>query len=185
MHPEFLGEQIACVEFGVNPGDLPLHWGRAKVASQDSGVIGRSVASAAYSLMNNQGLGHTAPACHLLLVSKQATWHPQYQEVIDTVLDAARAISSFQKQAVDSGDVTGAIGSLAKGVGYGSLAAGTGLGSLFWLLSRHASQDDADIEAMKRQRDYYDQLTSEIESSMRRKYQYDVQGTQKPKPRAR
>ena len=182
MHPEFLGEQLACIEFGVDPGTFPFHAGRAKVASA-SGPLGRQVAKAAYDMMAQCGRGNTAPANHLLLISKQAAWHPQYQEVITTILDAARAVADLQKQAhtkqaVDSGDITGALGSLTKGLGYGSLAAGTGIGSLYWLLSRHASQDDADIESMKRRRDYYQQLTGEMEDSMRRKYRYEAQNTQ-------
>ena len=169
-----LGIMLACAECGVSPAEFPYRSGMAKVASR-SDKIGRCIANASADILTFCGRGDTAPAHHLRMVAKSSAWYPQFDEAVNLCVKAAMAVQTFQKQALHSGDLVGGAGSVLQGLGYGSLIAGTGLGSLSWLLSRHASQDEANIEAMKRQRDYYNQLSSEIEDSMRRKYQYEQQ----------
>lgn len=163
---------MACAGLGVNPSEYTFRKGAAAAHEQNPGAVGRAILKTAHEIMCFTGRGATAAAFHLDLITKSADWHPQFQETADTVIRALIATKAFQKQAFHAGDLTAAVGSLAKGVGYGSLGAGAGAGSLYWLLSRHAKQDDADIAAKQQQLDYYNQLSSEIQDAMNRKYQY-------------
>lgn len=176
MDCQSVGIELACANLGVKPGEYQFRKGAASV--QDEGVIGRSIAKIANEVMCFCGRGWTAPARHLEMISKSAAWFPQHQEAVNTVLRALIATQAFQKQAVHVADIIGGTGSLAKGIGYGAAIGGSGLGSLYWLLSRHSRQDDADIDAMTREKDYYTQLSGEIEDAMKRKYNYNAQ---KPK----
>ncbi len=172
-----LGIQMACAEHGIKPSHYAFISGVAKSAKANRGPIGRLIAKTAANMMTECGLGNTAPAIHLAMVSKQAEWHPQFQEAVGIVLSAIEVLKPMEKQAFNLGDVAGAGESVAKGVGYGTLGAGVGAGALWWLLSRHALQEDAKAKAMQGQVDYYNQLSSEIGDQMRRKYGY---GAEKP-----
>jgi len=176
-----LGLQMACAEHGIKPSHFAFISGVAKQASTDRGPIGRLIAQTATNMLVECGLGNTAPAIHLAMVSKQADWHPQFQETIGIVLSAIEALKPMEKQAFNLGDVAGGAESLAKGVGYGTLGAGVGAGALWWLLSQHALQEDAKAKAMQGQVDYYNQLSSEISDQMRRRYGYG-QDPQNGKP---
>lgn len=175
MNSHQLGILLACIENGVDPRDFSRIEGMAKAASQNPGPVGRMIAKAAYDVMATCGRAHTAPANHLLMISKQASWCPQFQDVVDEVQRTLFVLLPLEKRAfqVSGGDVLGALGSVGKGIGYGSLLAGGGLGALYWLLNRHSTQDESDIEAMKQQADYYQQLTRELEHNLRRKYNYN------------
>ena len=148
-------------------------------------MTGRAVCKVAHEILCLTGYEQSAPAYHLDMITKSAEWHPQFQETADLLIRALIATQAFRKQAAHAGDILSAGGSLAKGIGYGSLAAGSGLGSLYWLLSRHSRQDDADITAKENQRDYYNQLSTEINDAMKRKYNYDAQKPVKKPYRSR
>ena len=161
---------MACAERNVRPDAFPTLVGIAKEASTNPGPIGRLIAKAAAAVMIECGRGNTAPAIHLALISKQANWVPQYQETVNLVLDCIKMLEPMEKAAFNVGDAVGAGESIAKGVGYGTLGAGMGAGALWWLLSRHALQNDSKEKAMQGQVDYYQQLTSELDDQMRRRY---------------
>jgi len=178
-----LGVEMVCAERNIRLDQLPALLGVAKVASENPGPIGRLVAKAAAELMTQTGQGNSAPAIHLALIAKQANWIPQHQDAVNIVLGCLEALRPMEKQSFDLGSLAGAGESLAKGVGYGTLGAGIGAGTLWWLLSRHALQNDAKQKAQQGQIDYYNQLSSEIQDQMRRRYGYtEPQPTAQPKP---
>lgn len=171
---------MACAERNVRPDAFPTLVGIAKEASTNPGPIGRLIAKAAASVMTECGRGNTAPAIHLALISKQANWVPQYQETINLVLDCIKMLEPMEKAAFNVGDAVGAGESIAKGVGYGTLGAGMGAGALWWLLSRHALQNDSKEKAMQGQVDYYNQLSSELEDQLKRRYGYNDPANKPP-----
>ena len=168
------GKYIACVEAGIAPHVLPQMEGAAAVLQGEKmASAGRLIAKAAYDVMQVCGRGNEAPAFHLRFIAKSADWNTHYQEVVDHVVRTLKVLEPLQKQASIVPDVVSGLGLAGRTALYGSLGAGAGLGSLYWLLSRHANQDDSDIEAMNRQVHYYDQLSKELSDSMKRKYHYD------------
>lgn len=142
-----------------------------KLASADGAAVERLLVKAAHACMFFSDMGHLAPAMHLKLVSDQSHWGPHCEEVATNVSRALSVLEPMHKQAF--AEITEGIGAGTKGLGYASLGAGAGLGSLYWLLSRHANQEAANLEASKKQIEYYHQLSRELNHSMRRKYHYD------------
>jgi len=163
---------MACAERDVRPDTFSTLSGIAKEAAANPGPTGRLIAKAAAEVLTECGRGNTAPAIHLALISKQANWVPQFQDAVNIVLDCIKMLEPMQKSAFNLGDALGAGESLVKGVGYGTLGAGVGAGTLWWLLSRHALQSDVKERAIQGKIDYYNQLSSEIEDQLRRRYGY-------------
>jgi len=177
---------MACAERGIKLDQFPTLLGVAKQAAENPGTIGRLIAKAAAELMTQTGLGNTAPAIHLALIAKQANWIPQHQEAVNIVLTCLEALRPMEKQAGLADHAIGGLESAVKGVGYGALGLGAGAGALWWMLSRHALENEAKQKAQQNQIDYYNQLSSEISDQMRRKYGYDEPQSQpKPLPKRR
>jgi len=174
-----LGILIGAMERGYNPADMDYIKAQAEVWDREGGPAGRLLIKAARDVMVATGRGHTAPAFHLHFLSKSADWNEHAKEVALNVAQILEIFDPMRKQAFNLRDVGSAGLAAGKGALLGSMALGGGLGALYWMLSRHANQDTADIEAMQRQVDYYDELGRELEDSMRRKYRYD-RGTQQP-----
>lgn len=168
-----LGIFIGATERGYNPGDLDYIKAAAEVWDKDGGPSARLLFKAARDLFIATGRPHCAPAYHLHFLSKSASWDEHAKEVAQLVVQTMEVLEPMRKQAMSLKDVVGA-GTLAgRGALLGSIGAGAGLGSLYWMLSRHSNQDNADIEAMQKQVQYYRELSKELEDSMRRKYRYD------------
>lgn len=171
---------IGAMERGYNPEDMDYIEAQAKVWDAEGGPAGRLLIKAARDVLIATGAGHTAPAFHLHFLAKSADWNTHSKEV---AADIARVLEIFEPHRKEAfvKDLTGAGMAGARGALLGSMALGGGLGSLYWLLSRHSNQDNADIEAMQRQVEYYNELSRELQDSMRRKYRYD-RGEQQAQP---
>ena len=180
--PKEFGIMLGCAEHQVAVTSFPFIQGMAKRAnSPDNGPAGRALIKAAHDVMVACGYENTAPRMHLLLVAEQPAWNPHCQDVMNHVAGVLQVMAPMEKVAFS--DVMSGIGTAARGVGYGSIGAGAGLGALYWLLSRHVTQDDADIEAKQQQADYYHSLSRELKDSMDRKYRYTSVENAKPKRR--
>lgn len=168
-----LGMLIGAVEHGHNPGDLDAISGAVQVWDRDGGPAGRLLTKAARDLLIATGRGHTAPAFHLHFLCKSANWDLHAQEVAQEIAQVLEVCDDLRKEAFSLKDIPAAGGAVGRGALLGSMGLGGGLGALYWLLSRHSNQDDAEVEAMSNQVRYYDNLARELEDSMRRKYRYD------------
>jgi len=166
------GILLGCAEMGVAPESFSVLEGIAETMDKSSSAE-RLLVKAAYDLMVATGREFEAPTYHLRFVAKAAHWSDHCREIAGHVARTLKVLEPMQKQAFSLGDAGGAAMLGLRGLGYGSLGLGAGLGSLYWLLSRHANQDDADIESMKHQVHYYNQLSKELNDSMRRKYRYE------------
>ncbi len=177
------GVLLGCAEMGVAPKDFPFVDGLAQaLTGEESGKVGRVLVKAARDIMCATGHGNEAPSFHLHFVYKSADWNTHCQDVADHVAQVLTLLKPLEKKASNLvGNLEGAVGLGVKGVGYGALGAGGLLGSLYWLLSRHATQDESDAASMQHQVDYYNNLSRELSDSMKRKYQYD----QESQPTAR
>lgn len=166
----------------VGLDDLNASRGLLEKLAADGEPVQRLVLKAAADCMRRFGMvGHPA-TWHAHLAAKSATWTPHHTGVYDTVVRTCRLFDGFRKQAFT--DAASALGLAGKGVGYGALLGGAGLGSLYWLLSRHSSQDAAEVEAMKQQEEYYRRLGHQLQSSMDNEYRYDREHeTRKRRPR--
>jgi hypothetical protein len=180
------GVLLGCAEMGVAPKDFPFVDGLAQaLTGEESEKVGRLLVKAARDVMCATGHGKEAPSFHLHFVYKSADWNTHCQEVADHVAQVLTVLHPLEKKASSmAGNLAAGAGLGLKGVGYGALGAGGGLGALYWLLSRHATQDDADSASMQHQIDYYNNLSRELSDSMKRKYQYD-QESQPPARKAR
>lgn len=177
-----LGFAIGAMLRGYSPSDANYILGKAAVWDRDGGPAGRLLIKAARDVMIATGRGQTAPAFHLHFLVKSAAWDTHAREVAQHIGQVLSVLKPHEKLAFSIRDAIGAGGLAGRGALLGSAAMGGGLGALYWLLSRHANQDSADIESMQQQVDYYDELGRELEDSMRRKYRYE-RGEQ-PEPAA-
>jgi hypothetical protein len=171
-----LGVVAACFDHGVDPSRFHVWEAQAKRASAANGAVGRRLLKRAFAVLVLAGRAKSAAAQHLRLAAALPEWNDHCQELTDDVCRVLRALQPFAKQAF-ADTLEGAHAAL-KGGWYAALGAGAGLGSLYWLLARHANQDDADVEATRNQAYYYQDLGREIEDTLRRKYNYT--GYQKP-----
>jgi hypothetical protein len=166
-----LGVALGCVS-----NDVPLaaFTKLAAVADRmnqpDAASAKRLVIKAAHDVMTACGDGQSAPANHLAILHGTPGWSAHADEVYSTVVKSCAVVSLMEKRAFN--DTIEGLGNVAKGIGYTGLMAGAGLGSLYWMLSRHASQDEADVEGKKQQLQYYKNLNHELNDSLRRKYRY-------------
>lgn len=166
---------MACAEAGVPFSSFPFINGMAEAMDgEKSASAGRVLVKAAHDLMLATGRQYEAPTFHLRLVIKSAHWNQHCQDIADHVTRVLKLLEPMQKQAFGAGDATALLGGGARGALYGSMGLGGGLGALYWLLSRHANQDESDAESMQHQLHYYNSLSRELSDSMRRKYDYDV-----------
>ncbi len=174
---ERFGEIVASVLYGVSPARLGeikrAHEVRA--ASANPADL-RLLLKMAHAVLQVTNAGDSAPAHHLRILHETPGWSKHASEVAGLVASTIMMLKpveeeQFRKTAFS--DLMSAGGQAGKMLGYGSLGAGAGLGALYWLLSRHATQDEADIEGMTRQVDYYDELGRNLQESMRRNYRYD------------
>ncbi len=177
------GILLGCAEMGVAPESFSVLEGIAETMDKSaSSSAERLLVKAAYDLMVDKGYEFAAPTYHLRFVAKSAYWNDHCREIANHIVRTLRVLEPMQKQALSLSDAGGAAMLGLRGLGYGSLGLGAGLGSLYWLLSRHANQDDADIESMKHQVHYYNQLSKELNDSMRRKYRYEQGNEQSAQP---
>jgi len=148
----------------------------------DGEPVRRMVLKAAADCMHAFGApGHPA-TWHAHFAAKSAVWTQHHAGLYDTVVRTCRLHDGLHKQAF--ADAAAAAGLAGKGIGYGALLGGAGLGSLYWLLSRHASQDAAEVEAMKQQEEYYRRLGHQLQGSLANEYRYDREHeTRKRRPR--
>jgi hypothetical protein len=168
-----LGVALACVSNDMPVGQFTKCAAvAARMQQPDAVPAKRLVIKAAHDVMAFCGEANTAPAHHLRLVANLPGWSAHAEDVYSSVVKSCSIAAMMEKRAFN--EAVEGMGSLAKGIGYAGLAAGGGLGSLYWLMSRHATQDEADIEAKKQQRDYYRQLNNELQASLRRKYRYQA-----------
>jgi len=166
-----LGVALECTSRGVSVGSFPKMAGVARaMALPEAAEAKRLVVKTAHDLMALCGDGRTAPAYHLQLLIDTPGWSAHADDVYGTLVKACALCESLEKHAF--ADAVEGAGNLAKGIGYAGVLGGAGLGSLYWYLSRHATQDDADIEAKKQQVKYYHNLNRELKDSLQRRYQY-------------
>lgn len=168
-----IGIFIGATERGYNPEDLDYIKAAAEVWDENGGPAARLLFKAARDLFIATGREHCAPAFHLHFLSKSADWNTHAKEVAQHLVQTMEVLEPMRKQAFSLKDVASAGALAGRGALLGSVGAGAGLGSLYWMLSRHSNQDNADIEAMQKQVQYYRELSKELEDSMRRKYRYD------------
>lgn len=165
---------MGCAEMGVMPESFHIVEGIASgMDGAKSASAGRLVVKAARDVLVATGRGYSAPSFHLYFVAKSADWNRHCQDVTDHVVRVLKVLEPMQKQAFTVPDAIGAAGLAGRGALYTSLGLGGGLGTLYWLLNRHATQDDSDAESMKHQIHYYHQLSNELDDSLRRKYHYE------------
>lgn len=167
-----IGTLLGCVEMGIAPSELAICSGLARAWDQNGEPAQRLIVKSAHDLMVVTGHGHTAPAIHLRLVVESPEWSPHSREVAEHVVHTLMANDQLEKMASGVPSVISGGGDILKALGYGSLGVGAGLGGLYYLLSRHANQEEADTEAKKHQVDHYDRLARELNESLRRKYRY-------------
>jgi hypothetical protein len=168
------GILLGCAEMGVMPESFHVVEGIADAMSgEKSASAGRLIVKAARDVMVATGRGYSAPAFHLYFILKSADWNTHCQEVTNHIVRTLKVLEPMHKQALTIPDALGAAGLAGRGALYSSLGLGGGLGTLYWLLNRHANQDDADVESMKHQIHYYHQLSNELDDSLRRKYHYE------------
>lgn len=159
---------MAHVESGIDPAATHFVKGAAEKVSENHGEqIGRVLCKAFYGVLEAGGREKSASAHHLRMIATAPAWTAHSEEVVDSCVQTIQACSQMSKSATS--DVLNA---LAKAFSYSSLGAGLGGGSLYWLLNRQVNHDQKEIEAMRNQVDYYNQLASELDASMKRKYQY-------------
>lgn len=175
-----LGIAIGLTEHGYNPQDLAYIEGSNAVWDREGGPSGRLLIKAAHDLLVATGRGRTAPAWHLHFLTKMSDWDAHSKEVAEHIGQVMEVLEPMRKQAFNVSDAIGAGGTVGRAALLTSLAAGGGLGSLYWLLSRHSNQDSSDIESMQNQVNYYNELSKEVEDSMRRKYRYERNDEQSP-----
>ena len=168
-----LGVVVGMLNRGYSPADFNYIKGQAEVWDAEGGPAGRLMLKAARDVLIATGRGHTAPAFHLNFLCKMGSWDPHTREVAQHVAQLLEVLRPHEKRAFGLRDALSAGGLAGRGALLGSVGLGGGLGALYWLLSRHANQDSADISAMQNQVDYYRELGRELEDSMRRKYRYE------------
>lgn len=191
------GMMVGAIEAGVDPRSIPYMQSKsAKLTTTEGHKVGRLLLKVGYDVMRMAGKADTPAAQHLKWAHEMPEWNAHCQEVADTV---GATIYRFDPpgQTKQAGPLAG-IGNLLSGAGsfiakapqtalYGSLAGGGTLGLLYWLLNREAQRDRADIQSLQNQTDMYRDLGSEIEKSLKRRYNYDInaerQGKQqRPEP---
>lgn len=156
--------------------------GFAKVAAAHQDQWGRPILRVAANLLANTGHAKSAAYFHLKLLNEQP-WSKHASTVLEQVVDAIRATTQETKRASVLGEMltlggnfagpgAAGLGLAGKSLLYGGVGAGAGLGSLYWLLNRHASEDDAENETKQHQVDYYQRLAREVEETMRRNNDY-------------
>jgi hypothetical protein len=166
-----LGVALACVSHNLPMTSFPKLAGvAAKMQSAEAIPAKRLLIKSAHDVMVLCGTGHTAPARHLEILADLPGWSTHAEDVYHDLVKACALSETLEKHAFNEA-VEGA-GNLAKGIGYAGVLGGAGLGSLYWMLSRHATQNEADVEAKKRQLQYYQHLNHELQDSLRRKYRY-------------
>ena len=176
-----LGKYIGFVEMGISPAYENFCEGVSDLWDSEEGApAARLMIKGARDLLIATGRGQTAPAFHLHFISKSADWNTHCREVADHVASVFKFMDDFTKEGSAVRDLLGGGTFLGRGAMYGAMGLGGGLGALYWLLSRHANQDSADMEAKEHQIKYYNQLSRELEDSMRRKYRYDRGNQQQP-----
>lgn len=163
------GELLACVANGFHPSALNERRGMAqKVASSD--VPGRLLLRMATRCMELCGSDRGAPYFHLKKVASRPEWDAHSREVFRLVASAIQNTDSQTKQASMVPSLLG----LGARVGvYGAGIAGGLGGYLYWLANRDSREGTAEMEAMKQQIAYYDELNRELNESLRRKYRYE------------
>lgn len=167
-----IGFFIASAEHSSPVHQIHVVTGMAeKMASEKSASVGRLLCKAAHAAMVFSKQGHTAPAMHLKLISEHSDWNTHSREVVGQVSRTLELLEPMAKEAFTEA-LEGA-GTVGRGLGYASVGAGAGAGALYWLLSRHANEEAANLQAKKKQVDYYHNLSRELNESMRRKYHYD------------
>lgn len=172
-----LGVALECVSRELDPASFPKMAGVAETMHRPEAIPAKRLfIKAAHDLMSLCGDGHTAPANHLQILDETPGWSAHADDVYSTLVRACALSESLEKHAFS--DVTEGAADLAKGIGYTGVLGGAGLGSLYWLLARHATQDAADIEAKKKQLEYYKNLNREMQDSLQRKYKYNSEGVQ-------
>lgn len=167
------GIQLECISRGIDPSDFHKYAAVAEVmASKEAAPAKRLLLKAAHDLMVLCGDGTKAAAFHLQQVIELPGWSTHADDVYNTVVQACAANDCLEKHAFN--DTVEGLGHVAKGLGYAGVLGGAGMGSLYWLLSRHATQDEKDNEARKQQLNYYNQLNRELQDSLARKYRYNA-----------
>ena len=174
-----LGIAIGLTEHGYNPRELDYIKAANEVWDKDGGPAGRLLLKYAHDVLVATGRGRGAPAFHLHFLTKSAAWDYHAKEMAAHVANVLEVLEPMRKQAMMVAHPFGVpalvetAGMLGRAGVMGAMGLGGGAGALYWLLSRHANQDTADMEAMKNQTDYYHQLSRELDDSMRRKYRYE------------
>lgn len=173
MNANQLGFLFGLTEHNRDISDGPRLIGLSKRASENPEAWGKPILRQASQALWFRS-PHSAPAYHLHFLCKSA-WSPHTDEVLDLVLTAAQAQQQVKKAtslASFTNPGLAGLGLAGKGLLYGAAAGGAGAGALWWLLNRHASQDEADNAGKQQQVDYYQDLARELEDSMRRNYDY-------------
>lgn len=94
------------------------------------------------------------------------------RDLFRDICAVCREYGQTEKQALMGNlkDLASLAGTTVKGLGYGTALAGAGTGALYWLLSRHARQGTAELEAMEQQAEAYRDLNRRIEQRLRDRY---------------
>lgn len=177
-----LGMVVGLLENGKPADSASEIIGFAKQAAAHQEHWGRPILRTFTQLMQVAGREKSATCQHLNFLNT-TPWTQHTEEVLHTVIDTFRACEAEVKSAAalkDMANLGGAwmapgvagLGLAGKGLLYAGAGAGAGMGALWWMLNRHASQDDADNEAKQKQVEYYNRLAEELEDSMRRKHGY-------------
>ena len=182
MNAYDLGFIAGLTEHGMPLNIRPELEGFAKQASACQETWGRPILRLAARLLESAGMEKSAARFHLRLLNEQP-WSSHSETVLHQVIDAVRAVDQQFKQASALGEMVNmggrwagpgaaGLGLAGKSLLYGGVGAGAGLGSLWWLLNRHASEDDAENESKQHQVDYYNRLANEVQETMNRNNDY-------------
>lgn len=174
-----IGKLLAQAEYRMSAESLAYCAGVAGVMDKCASAKRLLIATAA-TAMRKMGRANTAPYYHLeqvLALTQDGSWTPHAEDVYQTVMRPLELGYYEGRPMLKSAApmLFGGLGLAGKGLGYAALGGGAAAGLLMHALSKHTNQDEAEVESMKHQRDYYDKLTGEIEESMRREYPYEQQ----------
>lgn len=168
---------------GVSDGEFAEKRAFAEALDQ-SPAVGRMVCKLAAALY--EAAGKTAQFQYHLYdkLSKEANWHPSYNEFVEPVVESlAHVIGEMEQEELTkraglltpyvAGEVAGHGLALSPAVMKWLAAAGIGtgaaVGGLGWYANRDINEDETDLEAMQARSKNYQRITKEISDALRSK----------------
>lgn len=186
---ESLGAGIACQMYNISPEELRQINDYNEVFEEENNttIVYKQAAAKLADFLHDFGTPYGAAEHHMRLISKQATWIPEYTEAVDTALSVFSE-DAMRKYAGITGAGRGAkgfsnlvLGSGKVGLGLAGLLGAAG-GGVTWLANRHIHEDVQEVEELNAQMIEYENNARRIEKILKNKYNYDPKsGRQNPR----